>query len=80
MDATKYNGWTNRETWNVNLWVTNEEPLYFAMLDAGGRDRSFTPESAADFAEELWPGGCTPDGCELAAVNWREIADAWNEE
>ena len=23
-----YNGWTNWETWNTNLWMTNEEPLY----------------------------------------------------
>jgi hypothetical protein len=25
MPQEKYNGWTNYETWNVNLWIDNEQ-------------------------------------------------------
>jgi hypothetical protein len=27
-DEHGYNGWTNYETWNVALWIDNEEPSY----------------------------------------------------
>ena len=29
----KYNGWTNYETWNFNLWITNEEEDYSQVLE-----------------------------------------------
>ena len=28
MTDTTYNGWTNYETWNVALYIQNEEPVY----------------------------------------------------
>ena len=28
MESQKYNGWTNYQTWNVALWMQNDEFLY----------------------------------------------------
>ena len=32
---TSYNGFDNYETWNISLWVNNEEGLYKLALSCG---------------------------------------------
>jgi hypothetical protein len=74
----KYNGWTNYETWNINLWVTNEEVIYNDMMNHRGM---WTANGVEDFVVEWFPEG-TPDMDRISdyrKVNWQEIADNWNE-
>lgn len=33
MSTKTYEGWKNYATWNVSLWLNNEEPLYRAACD-----------------------------------------------
>jgi hypothetical protein len=33
MSNTTYNGWKNHDTWNVSMWLNNDEPLYRKAVD-----------------------------------------------
>ena len=74
MTTNTYNGWTNRATWNTALWLTNDETLYRTMLEHF-RDEEINNANARFFCNLLWPCSETPDGDELADVNWNEITD-----
>ena len=77
-----YNGWTNRETWNVQLWISNQESLYKLVMGLLGNSKTGSV-TTGDFADNLegllwilWEGK-TPDGNRLEPVNWVEIATSW---
>ena len=53
--STEYNGWENYETWNVALWLQNDQGLYDLAMEVG---------NYVDFVEVLNDCGSdsTPDG------------------
>jgi hypothetical protein len=89
MQNTKYNGWTNYETWVVNLWLTNDsgsdEYLREMARDClthldGDRDDAIwelakrIEENHDEFKPEI--SGVFSDllNHALGCVDWREIA------
>ena len=85
---TEYNGWTNYETWNVKLWIDNEEGSYrYWQAQARGaiRKNSDKDDATYDLAKQLEQehydnmpelNGTYLDllNGSLREVNWGEIA------
>lgn len=82
MNDEKSNGWTNHETWIVNLWLNNDEPLYREALNIIRRS-PHEAEALADWIRDMVADtGLKGDliTYSLASVNWQEIAESFAED
>lgn len=81
MTDNTYNGWTNWETWQINLWLDNEEPWYRSkkrFLMCGKLDI----DSVKKFCSECFGKEATPDmnPGDWDKVNWEEILQSFKDE
>ncbi len=77
-----YNGWANWETWNVELWINNEEPIYRMKQTVLRGWRDITADRVEAHVKMWMPIG-TPDfddPSDYDKVDWSEIAEAWTNE
>jgi len=64
------NGWKNSATWNVALWIGNDEELYREALEHGGPDSYRHTEQILG---TLFPSGKTPDGHSIDDADTPEV-------
>jgi hypothetical protein len=79
----EYNGWVNYETWNISLWLNNEEGYYHDLqtLTSSAWSTQKLAEYIENYVREVFElnGGSFGDlesEKELNRVDWEEIARA----
>lgn len=82
MTHKEYNGWTNYETWLVNVWLTNDAVLEneYRRTCRQSRNAYAAQEGLKDLVEQLLPqiDGFAADlmNAALSEVNWYELAES----
>ena len=82
-NTDSYNGWTNYETWLVNIWLTNDPGTYSAARWAAVDNADALREWVTEWVTESVPASSlTADllGAALSEVDWHEIAESLLEE
>jgi hypothetical protein len=69
-----YNGWANKVTWQVNLWLTNDYELYRATMNlaSGAHGKAWLADKIHDHVWDM----CALD--EARGLQWELMAAALN--
>ena len=80
-----YNGWTNKETWLVNLWHMDDMPYCFTTIDQYHVEPDELKEAVTCSVEAYetpspLPAGLLSDFINTcwSEVNWHELTDYLN--
>lgn len=81
-EAQTYNGWTNHETWLVNLWMTGDQSYYEQLCEIVSSEDTLDDQAEAleDFIRCEYDGESSSIWADLIndsldEVNWYEIVE-----
>jgi len=80
---TEYNGWTNYETWLVNLWFSDSyNEHYLEQFREGDLLKRVNSDQLRDYVDDFMAHQTPENGLvtdlvnnAMSQVNWRELAE-----
>ena len=88
--CNEYNGWANYPTWNVALWIDNDQGLYETTREIISQEYKYNVDrdnALREFVEDLLYENIPPAGMQvdllfwvLSMVDWSGIVDGIMEE
>ena len=80
MSDTSYNGWSNWATWNMALWLDNDESFYNIRRCTRWSELLKMPRFLNKIGSSYATGTPDMDRRDIYDVNWDEILEAWQSE
>ena len=73
--AASYNGWTNWETWNTHLWMTNDQELYSVARGIVERGTTLGLSATAEVLRDWWNDRWCVYRASPLSDAWRVVID-----
>lgn len=81
--SDEYQGYENWETWNISLWLSNDEGLYHETIRILSDKYEYNHkryERLEEYVSELLDEKVITDKISIHRVNWKEVASGFSEE
>lgn len=82
MTLENYQGSKNWETWNVSLWLNNDESLYLETIEILNQEYEYEFQRADalyEFVNYLLDEKIITDKISINRVDWKEVIDGFSE-
>ena len=83
MTDETYNGFSNWETSNVSLWLSNDEGIYLNTIDLLSKDYKYNHQrfkALKDYVSFLIDSEIITDKISIHRVDFKEVAEGFSEE
>ena len=82
--STTYNGWKNRATWAVGLWLANDEPTYRRIVSVVANADRDPARAVERWVRNEWANLPTlmriDIGTNLSDIDWASVAAHFTDE